>query len=69
MYKFHITGYQGLCKNDYQYSDEYPVDVTVFADRLNHAIDKAENILGMYISTAYRKIVIEEVMPTTEAED
>ena len=53
MYKFHIIGYQGLCKNDYQYSSDCPVDVTVFADTLNHAIDKAENILGMYIRNVY----------------
>ena len=61
MYKFHITGYTGNCKNDYQYNSKSPVSATVVAETLNEAIDKVEKALGLYISIAYRQIDIEEV--------
>ena len=60
MYKFHITGYVGCGKNDCYRSDK-PVDITVIAETQNEAIDKAEMVIGSYISTCDRKVVIKEI--------
>lgn len=60
MYKFHITGYVGCNKNDWGRSDT-PVDITVHAETQNEAIDKAEKVIGSYISTCDRKIVVKEI--------
>ena len=60
MYRFHITGYAGMVKNDYQYSSGSPIDATVYANTAEEAISKVENIYGKYISTTYRRIVVEE---------
>jgi hypothetical protein len=60
MYKFHITGYVGCSKNDCYRSDT-PVDITVHAETQNEAIDKAEKVIGSYISTCDRKVVVKEI--------
>lgn len=63
MYKFHITGYVGKGANFWR---DHPVDIKVFAKSQAQAIDKAESVLGKYISTSGRKIVIEEMEGDTK---
>lgn len=60
MYKFHITGYESTTK-DSLYRSSTPVDVTVFADTITEAIEKAEAVICSYISIESRNIVVTEV--------
>jgi len=54
-----------MVKNDYQYCSDIPIDATVYAKSADEAIDKVEMIYGKFISTAHRKIVVEEFIITT----
>lgn len=62
MYKFHITGYAATEKGSSYYCGSCPFDVTVYAERVSDALVKAEAVMGEYISTTHRKIVVEEIL-------
>jgi hypothetical protein len=60
MYKFHITGFVGFDKRSDQFISDCPVDITVYSDTVDNALDKAATIIGKPISTRLRKVAIEE---------
>lgn len=60
MYKFHITGYAGQVRNDYNYNSDKPIDATIYANTAAEAVDKVETVYGEYLSTVYRRITVEE---------
>ena len=59
MYKFHITGYRG---NGESYWSDNPIDITVFAENLEEAIEKASSVLGYNISSTHRKVIVDEMV-------
>lgn len=60
MYKFHITGYTA-CSDPYYYISDSPVDITVIADTLREAVEKAEKILECQIHGRTMKYQATEV--------
>ena len=61
MYKFHIKGFASEDENSSYYWGSMPIDITVYADKLDDAMDKAQRVFGHYISTSQREIIIEEI--------
>ena len=61
MYEFHIIGYAGYVKDGLAYYGDHPIGITVYACTTNDAINKAEEVLGEYISYSQRKIVVKEI--------
>jgi hypothetical protein len=61
MYKIRIKGLPCSNKDSSYYIYSTPVDITVYADTLDDAIEKVKPVLGHYISTTSREVFIEEI--------
>lgn len=61
MFEFHITGFAAAGAENYYYSSNNPVDITVNAKTKTEALKKAEDVLGHVIHKNTMKIVIKEL--------
>ena len=67
LYKFHITGYAQV--DLYRYDNNCTIDITVYSDTEQNALDKAKSVLGYPVARHSRKIIVEEILQEDSAID